>query len=411
MCAIPVSCSAAVRYRCSLVTEIVRLAVNGSEYAGWTDINLTRTIEAITGSFKLSITDKWSGQNQPWPIVEEDECQVISDVDGPLITGVVDARTQSYDDETHSFGVSGRDAAGALVDNSADLSTWEFVNIGVLELCNKLGAPFGIAFSLQAGLSDGAVSTSASSASSRKKASGAPDGVGSAGKSSSLKIGKPATKLTISPGDSPFDVIDRACRMVGVLPVSDGLGGVVLTRAGGTRAATALVRGENVLAADATWDGTKRYRTYKVRGQAAGTDDIFGSAVALVKGEAKDLNVRRSSRVLIVPAEGSITPAFAKQRAAWEAATRAARSADVTYTVQGWRQSNGAMWPVGALVPVRDRTLGIDGDMLIVSANFKQNDKNGTTSALRLMKPDAFTPEPVIIKPSAGSDALFRILQ
>jgi len=387
----------------------VRLEVNGRQYGGWKDVEITRGIEAIANSFKLTVSERWDGQSEPWPIVEEDACTVR--LDGRvLLTGFVDSRSHREDAGAHSLTIAGRDSAGALVDCSAELSKWEFSQIPILELCKTLGAPFGIVFTLQDGLSDKAIGTAPRSATAKALAGGAPSSVGSAGKSSSLSIAKPNTKLTISPGDSAFEVIDRACRMVGVLPVSDGLGGIVLTRAGGARATTPLVRGNNILTAEATFDATKRYRRYVVNGQAQGTDDLFGASAAAVKSEATDANVRRSERVLLVRPEGAVTLAFAKQRAAWEATVRAARSADVVITVQGWKQLDGSLWPINALVPVQDPAIGINGDMLITEAIFGVSEESGSTTRLKVVRPEAFIPEPVITSTGSGADAAFRAL-
>lgn len=386
----------------------VRLEVNGRQYGGWKTVEITRGIEAIANSFKLTVSERWDGQSQPWPIAEEDACTIRLN-NRVLLTGFVDSRSHKVDAESHTLTIAGRDAAGALVDCSAELTNWEFNHVPVLELCKQLGSPFGIVFSLQDGLVDTAIGT-APSATSKARAGGAPSSVGSAGKSSSLSVGKPNAKLTVTPGDSPFEVIDRACRLVGVLPVSDGLGGIVLTRAGGLRATTNLTRGVNILDVDASFDATKRHRRYVVTGQSQGTDDIFGPSAAAVKSEATDQNVRRSTRVLLVRPEGSVTLAFAKQRAAWEATVRAARAADVVIAVQGWTQNDGSLWPTNALVFVNDPVVGIQGLMLITEATFSLSDEGGSTTRLKVVRPDAFIPEPVITSTGAGADSAFRQL-
>src|SRR5437016_1417287 len=124
----------------------VLLKVNGSQYAGWTDVSVTRDIEAIANSFQLSVSDRWNGQTKPWPILEEDVCELL--VGGrTLITGYVDSRGHKYDKASHSLSVTGRDKAGALVDNSAVLEQLEFSHIPILDFCQKLAAPFGVIFS------------------------------------------------------------------------------------------------------------------------------------------------------------------------------------------------------------------------------------------------------------------------
>lgn len=337
----------------------VTLRVNGRLYGGWKSARIVRGVEAISGAFELGITDRWGRQDRPWPIYEEDECSLLVDSE-PLITGWVDKASRSFGPSEHSFSVSGRDRAGALVDCSAELTAWEFRDLPLLTLARRLAEPFKISVRLQPG----------------------------------LELPKVA-KLSVDPGDTAFDALERACRMVGVLPVSDGTGGVVLTRVGTARATTALVQGENILSASGEFDSAERYRRYVVTGQSSGSDSLFGEGAARIRAEASDGNVRRAERVLLVRAESNATPATARQRAAWEASVRAGRAVRATVTVQGWFQADGSLWPVNSLVQLRSPFLGIDGELLITEAVYELGDQ-GTTTTLTLKRPDAFLPEPEI---------------
>jgi prophage tail gpP-like protein len=338
--------------------EVV-LTVNGQRYAGWTSAQVTRGIEAISGSFELTVSDRWAAGASPWPIYEEDECS-ISVGGTTVLTGYVDKRSSSFGPQEHSLSVSGRDRAGALVDCSALLRKWELHNTPLLSLAQKLARPFGVDVSLGAGLSPPLVK-----------------------------------KLTIDPGDTAFEVLERACRTAGLLPVSDGKAGVVLLRPGSTRCTTELVEGENLLSASADFDATGRYRRYVVLGQSSGSDEAFGTVVSAVVGSAVDANVNRAERVLVVRPEGSVTPSRAKARAEWEATVRAARANTVSATVQGWHQADGALWPVNALVHVRSPRLGVVGEMLVSQLTYSVGD-GGTTTQLTLRPPNAFLPEPIV---------------
>jgi prophage tail gpP-like protein len=351
----------------------LRLIVNGVRYAGWKTAQVTRGVEAISGGFALSVSERWGGQDEPWPIVEGDECKLfIGDV--PVITGYVDRRSPSYTADDHTLAVSGRDATGDLVDSSALLDRWEFLGVSLLTFAKRICDPFGIEVELQAGL-------------------GLP---------------KPAAKLTIDPGDTAFEALERACRLAAVLPVSDGLGGLLLTRTGSARCTTALVQSENILGAGADYDASGRFRRYVVLGQRPGSDSDSGASVAAVKGEAQDLNVGRAARTLVIRAEGAVTTEYARRRAEWDAKVRAARGDAVSVRVQGWTEGDGTLWPVNALVPVRSAWLGIDGEMLITQATYSLDGNGGTTTELALRRPDAFLPEPVVIK--GGSGGLWKEL-
>jgi prophage tail gpP-like protein len=345
------------------VSEL-ELKVNGQVFSGWKGARVTRSIECISGAFELEVTDRWSGQEQPWPIREEDACELLL-AGTRVISGHVDSRRVSLEPAERSLSISGRDRAGLLVDCSAVLGKWEFLGVDVLTLAKAIAAPFEIPVALQAGL--------------------AP---------------RPVSKLTIDPGDSAFEAIERACRLAGVLAVSDGAGGVLLTRAGTALATTALVEGENILGGEAEFEGTGRFSRYLVTGQRKGTDEDYGAAAAMVQGSARDAGVRRTSRVLMVRAEAAVTQEQARQRAEWEAKVRAGRAETARITVLGWTQGGGALWPVNAQVQVRSPALGLAGEMLITGAIYRL-DGGGTTTELRLMRPDAFLPEPVVAESKA----------
>ncbi len=350
---------------------MIKLFVNGREFSGWKSARVTRGIESIAGSFGLEVSERWGGQTAPWEIAEEDECELWID-QSLVISGYVDRRTLSYGPSEHSLGISGRDKTGALVDCSAALSKWEFKGVDVLTFVKRVCEPFGIVASLQSGVLPGAA---------------------------------PA-KLTVDPGDTAFEAIEKACRLAGLLPISDGAGGLVLTRAGASRVVTALVQGENILSASAEYDATGRFATYKVLGQHKGTDEFSGAPAATVKGTATDSNVRRTERVLIVRPEGNVTSEQAKVRAQWEAGVRAGRGDSVTVTVQGWTMGNGALWPVNALVSVRSPGIGVNGDLLITQATYSI-DEGGTTTVLALRNPRAFLPESVVAKTTGGKGSNF----
>lgn len=343
----------------------IALRVNGREYQGWTSARVSRSIESAAGSFSLSISDRWAGQRTPWPIAEEDECSVL--VGGAvLLTGFVDERELSLGASDHAMTVGGKDRAAALAECSADLTQWEFSGVPLEQIARTLAEPFNVDVAVQAG----------------------------------VIIPPLPNKVAVDPGETAWEALEKALRMVGLLAVSDGQGGLVLTRPSTVALSTALVEGLNILAGSSKFSATGKYRVYKVTGQKAGTDEDFGLEASSVLGDAVDSSVRRGARVLLVRAESTVTRAQARTRAQWEAAVRAARADQVQVTVSGWTQGNGEPWPVNALVRVKSDRLGVDGHMLITGTTFSLDSSSGTTTQMELRRPDAFTPQPVV--PAAG---------
>jgi prophage tail gpP-like protein len=343
---------------------VIKLLVEGFAYEGWKAVRVTRGIESLAGYFELSVSDRWAQENKAWPIGPEDECQVVIN-DTKIITGHVDRRSHSISASDHTLTVAGRDLVGDLIDCSAQLDKWEFANISVLKFAEKLCAPYGIRVTLQDGVS----------------------------------LPKSPGKLSIDPGETASEALEKACRLSAVLPVSDGLGGLLLTRVGTDITTTALVEGVNILTASADYDGSSRFHTYKVLGQHKGSDTLNGTVAASVKGTAEDLNVKRTARTMLVRPEGNVTAEHAKARAQWEATVRAARAETVTVMVQGWSQADGTVWPVNALAKIKCPSIGIDGVMLVTTAEYTLDD-SGTLTRLTLRRPDAFKPEPTIKKTS-----------
>lgn len=338
----------------------VRLIVGGMAYSGWTSVRVTRTIEALSGSFELGFTDRWSEQAIAWPIQPEDQCEIRIGNE-TLISGWIAKRNVSISGTDRALSVQGHDKASALVDCSAVLSDWEFLACNVIRLAERLAAPFGI----------------------RVTAVLAP-------------LPDPVEKLSIDHGDSCWDVLERACRMAGVMAISDGKGGLMLTRPGSARALRALVEGENLLAMSAESDASRRFSRYIVTAQRPGGEDLKADETIAVEGFARDAAVRRKDRVLIVRADSAATPAYAARRAEWEAIVRAAKAEPVTARVEGWTQDGITPWPINAIVQVRSPSLGIDGPMLIAETTFSVDSSGGSVTELQLRRADAYRPAPVV---------------
>lgn len=332
--------------------------VGGKRFRGWKTARVTRSMEAIAGGFTLGVSERWASQLEAWPIAEGDECTVT--LDGTtVITGYVDARNPSFASGDLALEVSGRDKSADLVDCSALLSQWEFVNADLLKLVQSVCAPHSVRVRLQPSL-----------------------------------IFTKVKKLHIDPGETAFSVIENACRQAGVLAVSDAAGGIVLTRVGSARAAVDLEEGKNLLSASGSFNASARFAKYVCLGQRGSDDEEYGATTAQVRGEATDPNVKRASRVLVVRPEQGVTVASAKVRAQWEAITRAAKAATVTCQVQGWAQyEGGPLWSPNMLVHLRSKRLRVDTELLISQVDHSLTVDGGTTTTLTLKRRDAFLPE------------------
>lgn len=348
------------------MADLLELVVNGARYSGWKSIRVTRSVESLAGSFALDVSDRWDGSTAPWPIAEEDACKV--EIDGiVVIDGFVGKRSLSAKKDSRTLSYSGKDRAAALVECSAVLPTWTYYNVDLAAFATTLAKPFGITVSVEPGLA-------------------------------LTKL----PKIVVSPGDTAYEALRKAAAAEGVLLVSDGAGGMLITGPGTARA-TPLVEGQNILEASVEYDAEERFYQYTIVSQIPGTDEASGVATQ-IQAQATDEAVVRTDRTLLIRAEKSYSTADARRRIDWEARIRAAKAETVTVVVQGWRQADGTLWPLNALTHVKaPRLIGVDGDMRISQAELSVSSDGGRITQLRLVRPDAFTPEPKATVHASGS--------
>lgn len=330
------------------------IKINGLIYGGWKSARIERSIEQIAGSFELGVSERWPGQDAPRQIKRGERCEVLADGEA-VITGWVDEVRPSYADTQHDFQVSGRDAAGDLVDCSAIHKSGQWLNTTLDRIVRDVCAPFKIPVSVD------------------------------------TDIGKVFPSFSIAPSETAFECIERACRMCAVLPVSDGKGGLVLTRAKDTRPVAELVEGVNILSSSAELGMKERYSQYIVMGQDRGSDDNHGmpETHSQVRAEAPDSSIARY-RPLIVLAESHGPHATFKDRATWERNVRRGRSSRATVTVQGWRSADGQLWRPNTMVHLKSPWLGVDAELLVASVALTLDEQNGTRAELRLCSREAF---------------------
>ena len=338
----------------------VLLTIGNQQWGGWKRYRIGLGMQQLAGSFELELTERWAGQASRREILEGAPCTLHYDGD-LLITGYIDRVSPSYDANSHSVSVSGRDKTADLVDCSAPPT--QFIGRGLVDVARELCAPFGIAVIDQAGAN------------------------------------APFRSLKPNDGESVFEMLDQAARIRGVLLVTDGCGNLIITRAGQYRAHDALVLGENILQASGNRDRTDVFSQYSLKGQAAGSDDFFGEQAAAVLARSRDSRVTRH-RPLTLIADGPIDGKAARDQVTWERNVRWGRSQSVSYTLVGYRQSNGEIWRANSLVPVYDAYQYLRGTERLVTEVAYQLDDQGERCELTVMPKEAFAlvpqPEPEV---------------
>lgn len=343
--------------------ERVDVFVRGKIISDWKTVSVSRSIDSASGQFEIT-----SPSRSPYPLAPGDPVEIYAG-DDLLLRGHADLVERSISAKQAGVRIAGRDNTADLVDCSAADNPSEWADILLPALARQIAAPFNVSVDDFSG----------------PKA--------------------PFEVFHLRPGDTAWALIERACRLRGVLVYPDGTGRLVLREAGRDISEFELVLGENLVAATFTGDDSQRFRTYTVRGQRTGSDAAFGDMVARVEGEAGDLGAR-GGRELVIIAEATVTNQTAKERAQWEATVRAANAVRFEGTLTDWRKdpsdAKSALWTVNELVAVRAPELSMDGYLLVRAVTFKQSEAAQSTE-LSLVRRDAYQPQPDL---QAEDDAL-----
>lgn len=333
----------------------LELLVGGTRFTGWESVQVVRQMEAASGSFTVTVSDR-----DPLPIKagQEVTVRVAGEV---VIRGHVDQVDAKGSATERSVSIAGRDLTADLVDCSELSEPGEWFDIELVALVSLIAQPFRVEV--------------------RSLLEDFPD---------------PFDRFARQPGETAFSAIERACRLRGVLAFSSGDGALLLARPGKTLADAALVEGENVLSWAVSTNLRQRFQHYVVRAQMRGQDDYFGDQSALVEGTADDAGVPRF-RPLLVLAEGALAFENARDRAQWEATVRAARSSTVSVIVQGWRQlPGGRVWQLNERATVRLPGAGLDQVLLVNELRFSRDLEEGTITEIGLTRSDAYDPQPEV---------------
>lgn len=331
-----------------------RLIIGSTAYGGWKSLAIERGIEQLAGTFEFKVS-AWATDGSAAKDIKNGAKAAVS-IDGTtVISGFVDAKDLSHSAEEHTISITGRDAAADLVDASALHKTGQWSDQGMLAIARDLTQPFGISVS------------------------------------SDTDLGKPFTKWNIEPGETVFENLDRMARHRGVLVVSDGSGGVLLTRAGQGRAPTKLVLGENILSGHVTHSNLDRFSEYIVLGQRPSDDDSLAEQITELSGRAKDAAITRYRPSIEIVEDVADTETLRK-RALWRRNVQAARGIRATINVQGWTHEKG-LWTPNTRVTVTDERLELDETELLIVKVRHALDENGTLTQLTLTIPEALTPE------------------
>lgn len=331
----------------------IRLFAGGSVYEGWTSLEAAVSMDAIAGEFSLSAV-------RPEGVEIEPGAEASLVIDGQtLIDGYIWSDNLSISAKGEKITVRGGDKAGDLAECSAVHTPDEWFGLDLCEIAQKVCAPFDV------------------------------------GVKPLTDVGEPFKAFKVQPGETAFELLDRAAKARAVLVTSDTSGNIALTRAGDAGKAGSLIYGQNILSAERSYDMSRRYSVYTVKNQTPLYET--GAEETNAVGESSDRGVTRY-RPLLMVVQNSETGVSVHELAAWEASVRAGMAAVLDVTVEGFTDENGELWRKNALSFVRIPRWGIEDVLLIKEIRFTLDDKNGALTRLKLVRPDAYKRLPVMPK-------------
>ena len=323
--------------------------VSNKIYEGFKNIKLSRNLTSLTGSFEITLTDKWEVDQEDFELKPglKIACKLGS---VQLYEGYIDRLSISMSTNSKNITISGRDKTGDLVDCSI-LGNNEFNDMKLEAIAKELVKPFDIGVIVFA------------------------------------DTGKAIPKFTVNQGETVFEALERLAKQRELLLTSSPVGNLVFEKKGIVRASSELIEGVNILSAGVTFDNTERFSEYHVKGQAS---SILGSIDDNTKaaGVSKDNGIERYRPTLLI-AENSSDADGAQKRANWESSFRIAKGMQLNVAVQGWKQKGGEIWATNQTVHIDCRSLGIKQDLLISKVKFDQSE-SGRRVELELIRSDSF---------------------
>lgn len=326
---------------------MIRVISGTREISGWDSVSLGLSLSTLCNGFQIS---QFPAEGLGYPLLLPGDPVKIYVDDELVIDGYVDGSAPAFSANSHTIEISGREKTADLVDCSFEKYGTNWKNKTAAQIISAICAAFGLSFS--------------------------PNGI---------SPGKPLPKFCAEPGSSCADMITDVCRQRDLLCASFGTGKLMFyddSKYG--YADDALEQGVNLISGSASFSNEERFSLYSV---------LCSSEPGCKRaGSACDPSIGRTRPLVIVEGNyGSIDSA--EKRAEQEAHIRAAKSAECSVEVQGWRQKTGRreIWKPGLLVMTRIPAFfgNVDVEMLVNAVELGY-DSSGESTSLSLVRPDFY---------------------
>lgn len=359
------------------------VTIAGEVFSQVTHARVERDLQNIAGSFELTVIDETrvraalmvhiglSSEN----VAIKAGAPISIFVDGEIyLVGYIGKPQFRWHGETIECHITGRDKTGDLVDCAAlPNGPVEFRGVDLTHVAKQVCEPFGIPVIAE------------------------------------VDVGAPFERLALHKHQTALTFLEGAARQRSVLLVSNGIGGLLLTRGGSSRGPAPLRVGDNVQEVNVEFDWDQRFSDYFVTQDSGkkrhGGPRLDHTAVPLESppplptqpstesdeeapsigpmGHAIDPEVLRwRPTVRLTRSQSGMDTV--QEQAEWMARVARGTSDHVHFSLLEWRAGpKKALWRPNQIVAVSEPYSGIQRDMLIAGVSFT-NDPQGRRTVLRL---------------------------
>ena len=329
--------------------------IGGKEHLDWTDYSIDSDLLTPADAFSLTLgvpARDVPAEVKPWADVS------IALGDDVILTGRIDSLNRRTIKNEHSLTIQGRDLAAVLVDCSAPVFVTRETDLDAI--IAKIVRPLGIS-------------------KIDVRAKGARE------------------KITVEPGMSAWDALERVCEQNGCWAWFDPDGTLVV---GGPDYSADPVadllltldrKRTNVLSLEVEEDITDTYSEVTILGQTHGTEDKGGKNN--LRHTARNEALEGVNRPLIIVDSECDNADLAGRRTRKALADSALDGFTVTAEVRGHRMDSGLIWTPGQRVRVFSEPDGLDEIMFLIRRTLRGGREPGQRTELVLKKDGVWLPE------------------
>ena len=331
------------------------IIIGGREHRDWLEYGIDSDLLIPADAWDMSLgipVSEVPAEVKPWAAVE------IRMGDDLVLTGRIDSLERESRKDAREFALRGRDLAAVLTDCSAPIFVTRESSLA--DIIAKIVRPLGI---------------------------------------SKIDVQTKDTreKITVEPGMSAWDALDRVCAQNGCAAWFAPDGTLIV---GGPDYAAPIV-GElyltldrqrtNVLRLRVEEDATDMHSEVAVLGQTHGTEGAAGQHN--IKATAKSAVLGNVNRPLIVVDSECDTQALAERRARKEVADAELSGFTITAEVRGHRSEEGVLWLPGQRLRVVSEPDGIDDVFFLMARRISGGRERGQRTELTLKRDGVWLPD------------------